>query len=82
MRLTTDLTELESSWIEFLELVSSRPIKNYHYHFPQELIDSLAKNVHNGCIEIGLASYIDQQKETERPILAYCADIFLAFNDV
>jgi len=68
MKLSDDLDELNKTWEEFVKLIKYSIVDHYEFHFPQELIVSLADEVYDGCVNIGLVSYIDQVKEMNRPI--------------
>ena len=66
--LKDELQELENSWNQFLGLINISPQDYYDDYFPQELIESLAQHVYEGCQDIDLASYNEQRNEIERPV--------------
>jgi hypothetical protein len=63
-----ELANIESSWNIFLSVTDNAKPQNYVYTFPQELLEQLADNVYQGCINIGLRSYNEQVRELGNPI--------------
>lgn len=66
--LTKELKDLRDSWNTFLNLIEAPIPDNYNYFFPDSLIKELTKNVYEGCLNIGLASYTEQLQEQANPI--------------
>jgi hypothetical protein len=66
--LRDELQELEKSWDHFLGLINVSPKNYYDDYFPQELIESLAQYVYEGCQDIDIASYNEQRNEIDRPV--------------
>lgn len=62
MGLDNDCRIIQDQWIKYLTTISGQKPMEYDHCYPDVLIDSLAREVHNGCVNIGLVSYKDQQR--------------------
>lgn len=56
-----DSRVIQNQWLTYLSVIGSKKPMEYDHCYPDGLIDSLAKEVHNGCVEIGLLPYKDQR---------------------
>jgi len=63
-----ELVQIKEYWNEFLAVTKNLIPANYHFIFPQRLIEQLSRNVLEGCKAIDLRVYGDQVKEFENPI--------------
>ena len=59
--LDEDSKVIQDQWLKYLSAIGSKKPMEYDHCYPDALIDSLAREVHDGCVEIGLMSYKDQQ---------------------
>lgn len=59
--LDEDSKVIQDQWLKYLLAIGSKKPKEYDHCYPDALIDSLAGEVHKGCVKIGLVSYKDQQ---------------------
>lgn len=59
---------IEQSWNEFLSVTSNPRPANYHYIYPQPIIEALANNVIAGCQAIDLRDYTEQVRLYANPI--------------
>jgi hypothetical protein len=60
--------KISESWDKFLKATSNPIPPDYHYIFPDPLIERLAENVLSGCNAIGLNDYDSQLQEFSTPI--------------
>jgi len=61
IRLEEDSEVIQNQWLKYLSAIGSKKPMEYAHCYPDALIDSLAKEVHDGCVKIGLRTYKDQQ---------------------
>lgn len=63
-----EVDQLQKSWNEFL-LATNNPVpQNYHYVFPQQIVEQLANNVLLACQNINLTMYNEQVQNFGNPI--------------
>lgn len=58
--LDEDSKVIQDQWLRYLSAIGSKRPMQYDHSYPDALIDSLTREVHNGCVKIGLLSYKDQ----------------------
>lgn len=63
-----ELIQIQQYWDEFLNVTGNPVPGNYHFTFPQQLIEQLGRNVFEGSQSIDLRMYTDQVKEFGNPI--------------
>ena len=63
-----EVTQLKSSWQEFLNATNNPVPPNYNYIFPQHIVEQLAANTLLGCQTIDLTMYNEQVKKFGNPI--------------
>lgn len=51
---------IQDQWLKYLSTIGSKKALEYDHCYPQRLIDSLTREVHNACVKLGLVSYKDQ----------------------
>jgi hypothetical protein len=61
--LEIDITQLKNYWDEYIRTIRETPPQEYEYCYPGHLLKSLAKNVLDGCKNIGLKNYTEQSKQ-------------------
>ncbi len=59
--LDEDSKVIQDQWLKYLSAIGSKKPTEYDHCYPDALIDSLARKIHNGCVKIGLMTYKDQQ---------------------
>lgn len=59
--LDDDCRVIQDQWLRYLLTIGGQKPMEYDHCYPDALVDLLAREVHNGCLNIGLASYKDQQ---------------------
>jgi len=63
--LDEDSKVIQDQWLKYLSAIGSKKPMEYDLCYPDALIDSLAREVHNGCVKIGLVSYKDQRNSND-----------------
>jgi hypothetical protein len=58
--LDRDSEVIQDQWLRYLLAIGGQKPMEYDHCYPDALIDSLTKEVHKGCVKIGLVSYEDQ----------------------
>ncbi len=56
----TELRDIHEVWSKFLTVTQNTKPGAYDFIFPDSIIESLAQNVYDGCINIGLRPYSEQ----------------------
>jgi hypothetical protein len=64
----SELIQIETSWADFLNNISTKPQASYQDIYPQEFIDLLAQSVFKGCQNIALRSYNEQLTLPSPPV--------------
>jgi hypothetical protein len=59
--LEEDSEVIQNQWLKYLSAIGSKKPIEYDHCYPDALIDSLTREVHNGCVKNGLTTYKDQQ---------------------
>ena len=59
--LDEDCGIIQDQWLKYLSVIGGQKPMEYDHCYPDALIDSLASEVRDGCLNIGLVSYKDQQ---------------------
>lgn len=61
MGLNNDAKLIQDQWARYLVVDGGRKPMEYDLCYPDMLVDSLTREVHNGCMKVGLVSYKDQK---------------------
>lgn len=61
IKLDEDSKVIQDQWLKYLSTIGGKKPMEYDHCYPERLIDSLAREAHNGCVKIGLMTYKDQQ---------------------
>jgi hypothetical protein len=59
--LDEDSIIIQDRWLKYLSAIGRKKPTEYDHCYPDVLIELLVREVHNGCVKIGLISYKDQQ---------------------
>jgi len=74
---TTEVLPMEADWQSFLKTTRNPIPANYQFVFPHGLIETLGKNVYQGCESVGLRSYPEQLSKFKTPISKILNDAWL-----
>ena len=58
--LDDDCNVIQGQWLRYLSTTGAKKPMEYDHCYPDALIDSLAREVYDECVKIGLVSYKDQ----------------------
>jgi hypothetical protein len=59
--LEEDSRVIQNQWHKYISAIGSKKPMEYDHCYPDTLIDSLATEVYNGCVKIGLMTFKNQQ---------------------
>lgn len=64
----TEAQSIQAVWNNLLDVTQNEKPDNYDEIFSDSLIDSITKNVFEGCSNIALRNYPQQKADTTRPV--------------
>lgn len=64
----SEIQKILEDWNRLLLIAQNEKPDHYDVLFSDELINSIATNVYNGCADLGLQTYLQQKKNNTRPI--------------